>query len=107
MGVKKVTLFIGIINCFTIKDNWEVAGFARIPVTVDKFPIERFSWGNGVKFLQDGISVVDFATQIFLCIKFLSLLYLILHLASSVLRHREKTLLRCLIRRFRSLVIQG
>ena len=38
MGVKKVTLFIGIINCFSIKDKWEVAGFVRIPVAVDKFP---------------------------------------------------------------------
>jgi len=65
MGVKKVTLFIGIINCFSIRDKWEVTGFARIPVAVDKFPIERVSWGNGVKFLQDGISVVGFSNTNF------------------------------------------
>ena len=58
MGVKKVTLFIGIINCSSIRDKWEVTGFARIPVAVDMFPIERVSWRNGVKCLQDGISVV-------------------------------------------------
>ena len=38
----QVTLFIGIINCFFISDKWEVTGFARIPIAVDKFPIERF-----------------------------------------------------------------
>jgi len=41
-----------IINCFSIRDQWEVTGFAPIPVAVDKFPIERVSWANGVKFLQ-------------------------------------------------------
>ena len=57
-------------------------------IAVDKFPIERVSWGNGVKFLQDEISVVGFCNTNFSL--FLSLLYLILHLTSSVLRHREK-----------------
>jgi len=65
MGVKKVTLLIGIINCFSVRDKWEITGFARIPVAVDKFPIERVSWGNGVKFLQDGISVVGFCNTNF------------------------------------------
>jgi len=65
MGVKKVTLFIGIINCFSIRDMWEVTGFARIPVAVDKFQIERVSSGNGVKFLHDGISVVGFCNTNF------------------------------------------
>ena len=57
MGVKKVTLFIWIINYSSIRDKWEVTGFNRIPVAVDEFPIERASWGNGVKFLQDGMNL--------------------------------------------------
>ena len=72
MGVKKVTLFIRIINCFSIRDKWEVTGFDRIPVAVDKFPIERVSWGNGVSFCRMEALLWDFATRIFLCIKFLS-----------------------------------
>jgi len=43
MDIEKVTFFIGIINCFSIRDKWEITGLARIPVAVDKFPIGRVS----------------------------------------------------------------
>jgi len=69
-------------------------------VVVDKFPTERVSWGNGVKFLR-------FCNTNFSLYQVSQLIVFNLKSDMSVLRHRENTLLRCLTRRFRSLVIQG
>jgi len=44
MDIEEVALFISIINCFSVRDKWEMARLSGIPGAVNKFPIQRVAW---------------------------------------------------------------
>jgi len=106
--LKRLPFFLGIIICFSIGHKLEIRSLAPIPMAGLKFPMQRVSPGNGSEFLQGGISVMRFCKTDFSLHQVSQLISFkfTVNLTLSVLRHREDTLFRCLIRHFRWLVIQ-